>query len=118
MKEFISQTNVYLLLVKLVSFLSCIRCLLVFANSFTSYIMNVEKEHFFPTNSDPLDPETPYGPDPDDCQCNELGSVDLTCNCGKCLCKTNVVGDTCDQCEIEHYDFPNCKGRYSFSKFK
>ena len=74
-------------------------------------MMNVEKEHFSPTKSDPLDPETPYGPDPDDCQCNELGSVDLTCNCGKCLCKTNVVGDTCDQCEIEHYDFPNCKGR-------
>ena len=113
---------------EIMAFFTCIRCLLVFANSFTGYIMKVEKEDFFPTKSDPLDPETPYGPpldpetpygpDPEDCVCNELGSVDLTCNCGKCLCKTNVVGDTCDQCEIEHYDFPNCKGRYSFSEFK
>ena len=65
-------------------------------------------------------PNVPYSPDePEDCACNELGSVDLTCDCdGKCSCKLNIVGDSCDQCEIEHYDFPNCKGIYSFSKFK
>ena len=35
----------------------------------------------------------------------------MTCDCdGKCSCKPNIVGDTCDQCEIQHYDFPNCKG--------
>ena len=63
------------------------------------------------------DPHYPYTPE--DCTCNEFGSKNLTCDCdGKCSCKSNIVGDTCDQCEIEHYDFPNCKGIYSFSKFK
>ena len=62
------------------------------------------------------DPKVPYSPDePEDCECNELGSVDLTCDCdGKCSCKPNVVGDTCDFCQIEHYDFPNCKGIFIF----
>ena len=47
----------------------------------------------------------------EDCKCNEFGSKNLTCDCdGKCSCKPNIVGDTCDQCEIQHYDFPNCKG--------
>ena len=34
----------------------------------------------------------------------------LTCDCGKCSCKTNFVGDTCNECEIGYHDFPNCKG--------
>ena len=39
----------------------------------------------------------------------------MTCDCdGKCSCKLNIVGDSCDQCEIEHYDFPNCNGMFIF----
>ena len=47
------------------------------------------------------------------CDCNPLGSVSLNCDDhGLCDCKENVVGDKCDQCAEEHFNFPNCTGIY------
>ncbi len=45
-----------------------------------------------------------------ECSCNEQGAVDETCadDTGKCNCKTNVVGDKCDQCAAGFFGFPDC----------
>ena len=79
----------------------------------------LKKTFLFTLIDDPNYPYTPEDPSdpfaPEDCKCNEFGSKNLTCDCdGKCSCKLNIVGDTCDQCEIEHYDFPNCIGIFFF----
>ena len=51
-------------------------------------------------------------PIPQHCECNPLGSVSLDCDDhGLCQCKDNVVGDKCDQCAEEHFNFPNCTGK-------
>ena len=49
-----------------------------------------------------------------ECQCNEDGSVDTSCDdgSGKCSCNPNIVGDKCTQCAIEHFAFPTCDGKY------
>ena len=40
-----------------------------------------------------------------------LGSVSKACtDFGDCTCKKNIVGDKCDQCKVEHWNFPTCKG--------
>ena len=45
------------------------------------------------------------------CGCNKNGSISLLCNShGKCNCKTNVVGNTCNQCNSTFYGFPDCTG--------
>jgi len=42
------------------------------------------------------------------CQCDPNGSVDLQCSLdGKCSCKEGVVGDKCDMCEANYWDFPS-----------
>ena len=51
------------------------------------------------------------------CECNEEGSVldehqHATCfDNGRCTCKgPNIAGDKCDQCKVDHWNFPACKG--------
>ena len=44
-----------------------------------------------------------------DCECNEEGSMDSTCNGdGQCTCKANIQGEICDNCTDGYFDFPNC----------
>ena len=31
---------------------------------------------------------------------------------GKCECKSPIIGDKCDYCPPETYDFPNCHGKF------
>ena len=48
-----------------------------------------------------------------DCECNEEGSMDSTCNGdGQCTCKANIQGEKCDNCTDGYFDFPNCRGRW------
>ena len=49
-----------------------------------------------------------------ECQCNEDGSVDTSCDdgSGKCSCNPNIVGNKCTQCAAEHFAFPTCDGKY------
>lgn len=44
--------------------------------------------------------------------CNEEGSRDVSCDddTGKCICKTNVIGDKCDFCSPGFHRFPQCSG--------
>ena len=51
-----------------------------------------------------------------ECQCNEDGSVDISCDdgSGKCSCNPNIVGDKCTQCAVEHFAFPTCDGKYYY----
>ena len=44
-----------------------------------------------------------------ECECNEEGSVDNTCDevSGKCTCKEHIVGDKCDQSSEEYFGFPD-----------
>ena len=44
--------------------------------------------------------------------CGSNGTVQV-----KCSCKSNVVGDNCDQCVDGFYGFPNCKRRFLSSIF-
>lgn len=55
-----------------------------------------------------------------ECECKEEGvgymkddptKKDLSCGLmtGICKCKEFVVGDKCDECKQEHYEFPECK---------
>ena len=50
------------------------------------------------------------------CGCNEQGveKDDLTCGDkdGKCNCKCNVRGNKCNECEVGHYGFPKCTGKF------
>ena len=47
-----------------------------------------------------------------ECLCNEDGSTSISCDdiSGNCVCRPNVVGSKCDQCDDSHYDFPDCPG--------
>ena len=39
--------------------------------------------------------------------CGSNGTVQV-----KCSCKSNVMGDNCDQCVDGFYGFPNCQSRF------
>ena len=48
-----------------------------------------------------------------ECECNEEGSVDDTCDAdGKCTCKEHIAGDKCDEAEPGYYEFPDPKRMY------
>ena len=55
-----------------------------------------------------------------ECGCNVEGTVDASIECaevtGECTCIDTVVGLQCDQCEDQHWNFPNCL-RESFINF-
>ncbi|XP_064648977.1 laminin subunit gamma-1-like isoform X2 [Lineus longissimus] len=41
-----------------------------------------------------------------DCQCDPVGSTTTQCDTnGRCRCKPGVVGEKCDECQSNHYDF-------------
>ena len=42
--------------------------------------------------------------------CGSNGTVQV-----KCSCKSNVVGENCDQCVDGFYGFPNCQSRFWLS---
>jgi laminin alpha 3/5 len=46
------------------------------------------------------------------CECNEAGSTGLSCDLksGKCRCKPNFVGEKCDECAANLFNFPICEG--------
>ena len=47
-----------------------------------------------------------------ECGCNVEGTVEASIECaevtGECTCIDTVVGLQCDQCEDQHWNFPNC----------
>ena len=51
-----------------------------------------------------------------ECGCNLDGSKNSSCSsCGKCYCKSNVVGEKCDTCANGYFNFPNCIGKISLT---
>lgn len=46
------------------------------------------------------------------CKCDLIGAKDNICNAttGKCTCKENVVGDTCNECAVETFGLSSGKG--------
>lgn len=45
------------------------------------------------------------------CECSSQGSIGISCdNEGKCKCKPNFMGITCDKCKEGLYNFPICEG--------
>ena len=47
-----------------------------------------------------------------ECNCHPLGSKSQQCDeNGKCNCKCNVIGDKCDDCSAEFWNFPTCEGK-------
>ncbi|XP_030765960.1 laminin subunit alpha [Sitophilus oryzae] len=46
------------------------------------------------------------------CNCNPLGVLNDNLQCdtqnGRCPCKANIVGRTCDNCEAGYFSFPDC----------
>lgn len=59
------------------------------------------------------------------CSCDPNGSINQTCDAitGQCYCKANVVGRTCNQCDLQYYGLStgagckpcNCPPLYSTS---
>ena len=47
-----------------------------------------------------------------ECKCNLKGSKGEQCDepSGKCICKPNVIGNKCKECEKKFYKFPDCLG--------
>ena len=47
-----------------------------------------------------------------ECKCNQKGSKGEQCDepSGKCICKPNVIGNKCKECEKKFYKFPDCLG--------
>uniref|UniRef100_A0A0N5ARB5 Laminin subunit alpha n=1 Tax=Syphacia muris TaxID=451379 RepID=A0A0N5ARB5_9BILA len=45
------------------------------------------------------------------CYCSHEGSKSFSCEKygGQCLCRPNIIGRQCDQCEPGYYDFPYCR---------
>ena len=49
----------------------------------------------------------------EDCECDKLGSMNLTCSDkGICNCKEGVEGDRCSRCKPNFHGFPNCQGNF------
>ena len=49
-----------------------------------------------------------------ECVCHVQGLLTCKLN-GNCTCKENVVGNTCANCKVNYYGFPDCTGKfYSF----
>ena len=48
------------------------------------------------------------------CFCNEQGSSSPDCDpvYGKCNCKSPIIGDKCEFCPPETYNFPLCTRKY------
>ena len=48
------------------------------------------------------------------CNCVTEGSKSTTCDdkTGACECKANIVGEKCDACTDEFYNFPTCEGLF------
>lgn len=44
------------------------------------------------------------------CQCTECGMARCDSYNGICECKSNVVGETCDRCEVDHFGYESCNG--------
>ena len=52
-----------------------------------------------------------------ECRCNSQGSENNQCNdLGKCLCKANVHGHKCDECQDGRSGFPRCSIRKRIPK--
>ena len=50
------------------------------------------------------------------CNCNLKTTTDDVCdNNGKCLCKKNFMGDSCNKCKSGYYGYPQCTGKYTAS---
>ena len=46
------------------------------------------------------------------CNCNEEGSSGITCDDnGVCSCKSDIVNDKCDACDVGYFNFPTCAGK-------
>ncbi|KAM4686050.1 LOW QUALITY PROTEIN: laminin subunit alpha-3 [Amazona ochrocephala] len=45
------------------------------------------------------------------CNCHSAGAMSPTCNPvgGQCICRPNVIGRRCSQCQTGYYGFPFCK---------
>ena len=45
-----------------------------------------------------------------ECKCQIDGTMDLICGktTGKCQCRENVVGDECERCSNNYYNYPKC----------
>lgn len=44
------------------------------------------------------------------CQCKECGMEHCDNFTGQCYCRENVVGESCDRCEDDHYGYESCDG--------
>ncbi|XP_054153409.1 laminin subunit alpha-like [Oppia nitens] len=45
-----------------------------------------------------------------ECLCDNCGTDVCNHLTGQCQCRTNVVGDNCDRCALDHWDFKSCQG--------
>lgn len=54
------------------------------------------------------------------CNCHSAGAVSPTCSPvgGQCICRPNVIGRRCSQCQTGYYGFPFCKCKYKLGLFQ